>query len=200
MNRFLKHWRQTGCGEAFQAHIVSFADDFVILSRGHATEALAWTTKAMTRLGLTLNEAKTSLKDAWKERFDFLGYAFGPHHYKANGQRYLGASPSKKSVQGLKAKVGGLLVPGNNAPWPEVIDQLNTVLRGWSNYFCHGSRRGAFRAVDHYAYGRVRDFLARRHKVAGRGSRRFSRERVQGKLGLLCLERLPSNATPRALR
>jgi hypothetical protein len=29
----------------------------------------------MTRLGLTLNEAKTSLKNARQERFDFLGYA-----------------------------------------------------------------------------------------------------------------------------
>ena len=33
MNRFLKHWRQTGRGEAFRAHIVSYADDFVILMR-----------------------------------------------------------------------------------------------------------------------------------------------------------------------
>src|SRR5215510_9149727 len=43
MNRFLKHWRRSGCGEAFRAHVVSYADDFVILSRGRATEALAWT-------------------------------------------------------------------------------------------------------------------------------------------------------------
>src|SRR6476619_6887119 len=43
MNRFLKHWRLTGSGEAFYAHVVSYADDFVILSRGHAAEALAWT-------------------------------------------------------------------------------------------------------------------------------------------------------------
>jgi RNA-directed DNA polymerase len=40
----------------------------------------------MMKLGLTLNEAKTSLKDARQERFDFLGYSFGPHRYKANGQ------------------------------------------------------------------------------------------------------------------
>ena len=39
MNRFLKHWRLSGCGEAFRAHVVSYADDFVILSRGRATEA-----------------------------------------------------------------------------------------------------------------------------------------------------------------
>jgi RNA-directed DNA polymerase len=60
MNRFLKHWRLTGRGEAFHAHVVSYADDFVILSRGHAGESLTWTKAVMTKLGLTLNEAKTS--------------------------------------------------------------------------------------------------------------------------------------------
>src|ERR1700704_208580 len=73
MNRFLKYWRLTGRGEAFQAHVIAYADDFVILSRGCAAEALAWTKAVMTRLGLTLNEAKTSLKNARQERFDFLG-------------------------------------------------------------------------------------------------------------------------------
>jgi hypothetical protein len=63
----------------------------------------------MTKLGLTLNEAKTSVRDARKERFDFLGYSFGPHIWRKNGQRYLGASPSKKSIQRLKTKVGELL-------------------------------------------------------------------------------------------
>jgi RNA-directed DNA polymerase len=191
MNRFLKHWRLTGRGEAFRAHVVAYADDFVILSRGRAAEALAWTKAVMTRLGLTLNEAKTSLKDARQERFDFLGYSFGPHCYKGNGKWYLSASPSKKSMQRFKTKVGNLLVPGNNDPWPEVCDTLNKSLLGWSNYFCHGTRRSAFRAVDRYVYERVRDFLARRHKVAGRGTRRFSFEVVYGERGLLRLERLP---------
>ena len=58
MNRFLKHWHQTKRGEAFRAYVVSYADDFVILSRGHVEEALAWTKGVMTKLWLTLNEAK----------------------------------------------------------------------------------------------------------------------------------------------
>jgi RNA-directed DNA polymerase len=49
MNRFLKHWRLTGRGEAFRAHVVSYADDFVILSRGCAAQALAWTKAVMAR-------------------------------------------------------------------------------------------------------------------------------------------------------
>ena len=200
MNRFLKHWRLTGCGEAFRAHVVAYADDFVILSCGYATEALAWTQAVMTKLGLTLNEAKTSVRNARQECFDFLGYSFGPHRFKANGKRYLGASPSKKSIQRLKTKVSRLLVPGNNDPWDEVRDTLNRSLLGWSNYFNYGTRSSAFRAVDHYVYERVRNFLARRHKMAGRGTQRFSLEVVYGECGLLRLERLPRPAASNASR
>src|SRR5262249_14063869 len=75
MNRFLKYWRLTGRGEAFRAHVIAYADDFVILSRGGAAEALAWTTAVMTKLGLTLNEAKTSLRNAPQERRNSKGRA-----------------------------------------------------------------------------------------------------------------------------
>ena len=94
----------------------------------------------MTKLGLTTNEAKTSLRNARQERFDFLGYSFGAHWFEANGKWYLGASPSKTSVQRLKTRVGDLLVPSNIDPWPEVRDKLNRSLRDWSNYFSYGSR------------------------------------------------------------
>jgi RNA-directed DNA polymerase len=190
MNRFLKHWRLSGCSEAFRAHVVAYADDFVILSRGRAAEALAWTKAVMTKLGLTINEAKTSLRNARQERFDFLGYSFGPHWFKANGRWYLGASPSKKSVQRLKAQVRALLVPGNNEPWSEVRDELNRCLRGWSNYFCQGTRRPVFRSIDHYVTERVRAFLARRHKVQGRGNRQFTFDVIHGERGVLGMERL----------
>jgi hypothetical protein len=56
---------------------------------------------------------------------NFLGYSFGAQHYKANGRWYLSASPSKKSIQRLKTKVGNLLAPDNNDPWPDVRDALN---------------------------------------------------------------------------
>lgn len=200
MNRFLKHWRLTGCGDTFHAHVVSYADDFVILSRGRAAEALAWTKAVMTKLGLTINEAKTSLRNARQERFDFLGYSFGAHLFEANGVWYLGASPSKKSVQRLKTRIGDLLVPSNIDPWPEVRDKLNRSLRGWSNYFGYGSRSKAYRSIDQYNFERVRRFLARRHKVQGRGNRRFTFDVVHRELGVLCLQRLPRAVPSYALR
>ena len=109
MNRFLKHWRLSRRGEAFRAFVVSYADDFVILSRGCAAEALAWTKAVMTKLGLTLNEAKTSVRDARNERFDFLGYTFGPHRDWKDGHWYPGASPSKKSVQFNGSRAGSAI-------------------------------------------------------------------------------------------
>ena len=60
------------------------------------------------------------MKNPRQEHFDFLGYSFGPYCYKGNGQWYLSASPSKKSVQRLKTKVGDLLAPNNHDPWPDV--------------------------------------------------------------------------------
>src|SRR5918996_493460 len=200
MNRFLKHWRCTGRGETYRAHVIAYADDFVILSRGQAAEALDWTRQGMTRLGLALNEAKTTVRNAPPERFDFLGYAFGPHHYRKDGHWDLGASPSQKSVLRRKAKVSDLLVPGNTSAWPEVRDRLNHLLRGWSAYFGYGTRLPAYRAIDNHVYDRVRHFLVRRHKVPSHGPHRFPRETVFGALGVLHLRRVHLGPPPCALR
>jgi RNA-directed DNA polymerase len=199
MNRFLKYWRQTGRGKAWDAHVINYADDFVrpadafrdisplrglILSRGHATEALAWTERVMTRLGLTLNRTKTRLCDARSERFDFLGYSFGPHCHQREGRWYTGASPSKKSVQRLKDKLGAMLVPGNMGRWEDVRDTLNRLLRGWCGYFSPGTHYASDRAIEEHLYDRVRNFLVRRHGMRSRNIGPFSKAAVFGDLGM----------------
>ena len=188
MNRMLKGWKQTKRGEQFQARIVSYADDFVILSRGKANEALSWAQATLTRLGLTLNERKTSIRNARKERFDFLGYTFGPHFSRRTGREYIGCSPSKKSVNRIKEKVGEHLKPSNVGPWEEVRDRLNQKLRGWKAYFGFGSPTKAYEVLDEHVEERVRHFLRRRHKVSTQGTRDFSRQRIHGELGVFRLQ------------
>jgi RNA-directed DNA polymerase len=190
MNRFLKYWRQTGRGTEFQAHIINYADDFVILSRARAAAALAWTDRVMTRLGLTLNRTKTRLCDAREERFDFLGYSFGPHCFRPEGRWYIGASPSKKSVQRLKDRVGDILIPGNMGRWEEVRDSLNRLLRGWCGYFSPGTHYAVDRAVEAHVYDCVRSFLARRHKMPARSIGPFTMTAVFGPLGVPRLRHL----------
>jgi RNA-directed DNA polymerase len=200
MNRFLKFWRISGRGAAYHARVINYADDFVILSRGEAAKALDWTREVMSRLGLTLNEAKTSIKQASRERFDFLGYTFGPHCFRKNGRWYTGASPSKKSVLRINEKVGDLLRSSSVRPWEEVRDQLNRMLRGWSAYFSYGTRLMAYRAVDNHVSQRVREFLTRRHGVQARGTRRFSDQMVFGELGIIRLRHVHLGPPPCALR
>jgi RNA-directed DNA polymerase len=185
MNRFLKYWRQSGRGEAWQAHVINYADDFVILSRGYAAEALTWTDRTMARLGLTLNRTKTCLRDARQERFDFLGYSFGPHCFRQTGRWFTGASPSKKSVQRLKDRVSAILVPGNMGAWDEVRGTLNRLVRGWCGYFSPGSHYTTDRVIEAHLYDRVRNFLARRHKMPSRSIGPFRMEAVFGDLGVL---------------
>lgn len=187
INRMLKGFRQTGREEQFQARIVNYADDFVILSRGKAKEALEWTRRVLERLKLTLNEKKTSIRNARQERFDFLGYTFGPRYSRRTGARYLGYSPSSKSVKRLRENVRGHLGRDNTKPWEEVRDRLNQKLRGWAQYFQLGRPWKVFDLVDAYVEDRVRHFLRKRHKVSSQGTRQFSTKRIYGKLGVFRL-------------
>jgi RNA-directed DNA polymerase len=196
MNRFLKYWRITERGKAFRAQVVNYADDFVILTSRHAAEARDWTRKVMTCLGLTLNETKTKLKEARRESFDFLGYTFGLLCYWRNGRKYMGASPSKKSVARLREKVNAVLIPGNKGTWAEVRDRLNRILRGWSNYYNYGTRRQAYRAVDNHTAERVRHFLRQRRHVPTRGTRLLANEVIFGSLGVLRLRQVHLAAAP----
>lgn len=187
INRMLKGFRQTGREAQFKARIVDYADDFVILSRGKAKEALEWTRGVLERLKLTLNEKKTSIRDARQERFDFLGYTFGPHFSSRTGGKYLGYSPALKSRKRLRENVRKHLGRDNTKPWAEVRDRLNQKLRGWGQYFRSGRPWKAFEALDEYVEDRVRHFLRKRHKVPSQGTRQFSTKRIYGQLGVFRL-------------
>ena len=87
----------------------------------------------------------------------------------------------------VKDKIGDLLASGNKAPWPQVRNRLNRLLAGWSAYFSYGTRASAYQAIDHHVDGRVRRFLAKRHKEPGRGTRRFSRSNIREEFGVTSL-------------
>jgi len=189
MNRYLKVFRLRGLDRRYGARIVAYADDFVVLCRTGGAEVLAQTRRWFTQLGLTLNEQKTRICDGRREAFTFLGYIFGPMRYRKDGHEYLGAAPAKKAVTRVKGRIRQILHPGNQAPWDEVKEELNRVLRGWANYFSYGTRFMAYRAVDNYVWDRARSFLRRRHKVPSRGTERYSGDVVFGELGVFRLRR-----------
>jgi RNA-directed DNA polymerase len=81
--RFLLAWHGHGHRDQLDAHVVNYADDFVICCRpGNAEAALARTQALMARLGLEVNTAKTRIARLPEEAFDFLGYTVGRFYGK----------------------------------------------------------------------------------------------------------------------
>jgi len=193
MHRYIKAFRKHGLEERFGAILVNYADDFVVLCRHNARQALDVTRTWMTRIGLTINETKTHVRDARTEMFTFLGYEFGKMYSPRTGGAYYGARPSKKSVTRLREKLRAVLHRGNQQPWPDIVKDLNDILRGWANYFRYGTVSGVRKAIDAYVCDRVRAFLGRRHKVRRRGGmKRFAHRAVHTTLGILAVSTAPT--------
>jgi RNA-directed DNA polymerase len=187
IHRLLKGWVKFGLESKLRARIINYADDLLIVCRRQPEQALEWLRWIVGRIGLSLNEAKTCMRDARRESFDFLGYTFGPLVYRQTGRIYQGVTPSKRRVKRFKRSLRAVLHPGNHAPLAEVVEEVNRKLRGWGAYFSIGTVSPVYRAVDRYTCDRLRQFLVRRHKVPGRGTRRFSDRYLHGRLGLVRL-------------
>jgi RNA-directed DNA polymerase len=185
IHRLLRVWKKWG----LRGRIINYADDLVIVSRGEAEEALSWLKWIIERLGLRLNEEKTCVRDARQEAFDFLGYTFAPMMHRASGRQYLGVAPSKKRVRRFKQSLRTVLHAGNHAPLNEVVEEVNRKLRGWAAYFSTGTVEPAYRSVDRYTSDLLRKFLVRRHRVPGRGTRRFGGQYLYETLGLVSLRK-----------
>jgi hypothetical protein len=69
------------------------------------------------------------------------------------------------------------------------VAELNRLLVGWANYFCHGSVSPAYRALDAHVRQRLRQWLGVKHKVRGPGTRTWPDQHLCDGLGLVCLAR-----------
>jgi hypothetical protein len=188
MRRFVEGWRRLGCEQRWSAHIVNYADDFVICCKRGAPEAMAAMRRIMERLKLTVNEEKTHLCEIPRERFDFLGYTFGRCYSKKDGHAYIGTRPAKKSIKRMVASISevtdrrmGLLDA------EEIVGRLNRKLTGWANYFCLGPVSPTYRLLDSHICTRLRRWLCKKHQVAGSGWGRYPDQYLYEQLGLVRL-------------
>lgn len=188
MRRFAEGWRRLGLQQRWSAHIVNYADDFVICCKRGADDAMAAMREIMGRIKLTVNEDKTHLCQIPRERFDFLGYTFGRCYSRKDGHAYIGTRPSRKSIKRMVVSLSevtdrrtGLLDA------EEIVGRLNWRLRGWANYFCLGPVSPAYRLLDTHARQRLRRWLCKKHKVASMGTSRFPDQYLYEVLGLVHL-------------
>lgn len=196
MRRFVLGWKVLGHEKRLDAHIVNYADDYVICCRGTAREADRVMRSMMSRLKLTVNEAKTHVCRVWDESFDFLGYTIGRCYSPKTGRCYIGTYPSKKRVQRIFAAISEMT--SRRWLWRDAHEQvasLNRMMRGWANYFNLGTVSKSYRAVDAHVRQRLRRWLRSKHKIDSAGWSRYPDRYLYKTLGLvelsLLTQRLP---------
>lgn len=167
------HWfdkvfyRVEGPGHFAKAKLVRYADDYVVMARYIDNRITNWIElKIEGWLGLELNREKTRIVNLQDEgaRLDFLGYTFRYDlDLRGSGHRYLNMFPAAKALSRERAKLREMTSPKMCfKPIPAVIEELNSQLRGWSNYFGQGYPRKAFRGINHYVRKRLFCHLSRR--------------------------------------
>jgi RNA-directed DNA polymerase len=148
------------------ARLVRYADDFVIMARFMGPRIRQWVERTLEgKLGLTLNRDKTRIvRVQWgRESLDFLGFTFRYDRDRHGRDRcYLNIIPAAKSVRRIEDKLRQITCSSYKKPLRVAIAEVNTKLRGWSNYFRFGYPRKAFRDVNHFVRCRFRCFLRNR--------------------------------------
>ena len=122
-------WQRRHLKGKLQAHLVRYADDFVILCRKDVEEPLKVAKHVLERLGLTLNEAKTHIVDATQASFNFLGFTLQMSRGARTGKPYPNVRPADKSLKKIKAKLTELTGRNRTSiPLGDVVGSMNQSL------------------------------------------------------------------------
>lgn len=161
------HWldvrfhRANGPGVWAGAHLIRYADDFVILARHMGHRIPRWVEHTVEAwLGLTINRRKTRivrLTPKHHEPLDFLGYSFRYDWDRwGRSMRYFTMVPSPRSITRLKAELRELINSRRNyVPIPILVAQVNRKLAGWKQYFRLGHPRRAHRVITAFTINRL---------------------------------------------
>jgi RNA-directed DNA polymerase len=142
-----------------KVHVVRYADDFIIT--GASREVLEMKVKPavvafLKERGLELSEEKTRITHI-DDGFDFLGF---------NVRKYAGKlliKPSKGAIKSFLDRIREIIKANVATKTEDLIRQLNSKLRGWSNYFRHVVAKKTFSYVDDQVFRALIIWINRRH-------------------------------------
>ncbi len=140
-------------------HFIGYADDFVIT--GILQEVLLNEVKPqligfLQERGLTLSEEKTHITHI-NDSFDFLG--FNLRKYKGK----LLIKPSKSNVLSFLSNLSELIRKHATTSVNDLIQILNSKLRGWANYYRHCVAKRIFGYVVHQLFWLLWLWAVRHH-------------------------------------
>jgi len=142
----------------YGVRMVRYADDFVILckTREKAERTLKQVEKMLAGLKLQLNKKKTKIVYVNMESFGFLGFKFK----RAGGKVFV--TPKDESVERFKDAVRVVTNRRWSVKTNALMGKLNSVIRGWGNYFKIGDVKKLFTKLDKWIRTRVRTFIEKK--------------------------------------
>jgi RNA-directed DNA polymerase len=158
-----RRWHRPG-GPRFRwnARLVRYADDFVILARFIGPPIREFVCELLEgKMGLKLNPEKTRTLDLRSpgQSLDFLGYTFRfVRSLHGGSSRYLSLTPSKKSLAKMRARLKTLIRWGAIS---DVVREANRALLSWGRYFAQGHPGRPFGSLDSYVQVRMDRYLHR---------------------------------------
>jgi group II intron reverse transcriptase/maturase len=176
--------------------LTRYADDWVVTcrTRAEACQVLAEATEILSALGVTLNVEKTRIVHV-TQGFEFLGYKIKrgsrplalPACKIRSGVRQgdLYAYPRQKSIQHFKDQIRQRTLRKAPVRMPELIEQINPVVRGWGQYYCKAHVRKLFARLDRWILRRLWSHRFKRWRC--RGWKRFPESQLYGEMGLVRL-------------
>ncbi|MCK4467588.1 MAG: group II intron reverse transcriptase/maturase [Desulfobacterales bacterium] len=164
-------WERHQLNKRLGAHLVRYADDFVVLCKRGTERPMTIIQNILTRLELTLNKSKTRMVNASQERFDFLGFELCIARSWRTGNLYPNVRPSWKSLKTIKSRLTAMTRRGlTRLPLEEVVENVNLTLRGWTAYFHYRNCSEVLSQVKEHTEQRLRTHLRKRHKIKDRGT------------------------------
>src|SRR5665647_1035601 len=142
----------------YQVNFVKYADDFIVTAR---TKEIAEEIKNiignfLKQRGLELSNEKTQITHI-NDGFDFLGWNFR----KYNGKLLI--KPSKKSIQKITREISEIIRNGKTWTQQNLINILNPIITGWSNYHQGVVSKSIFRTIDSRVWNMLWKWAKRRH-------------------------------------
>ena len=184
-----KQWKASGLTGRYggNAHLIRYADDFLILTTSNPETAKRKLEEIMKELDLTLNTEKTRIVKA-EEGFDFLGFRFVRQYSAWRRKRVTRWLPSPKSELKIRDRIHGLT---DNKARSHMIPEdaknmLIPILRGWGNYFSHSLASEIFNDTWSYAQYRLMCMYCRQHNIP-----KTWNDKDVGKLGLSIMDTMP---------
>lgn len=156
--------------------IIFYADDFVVI---HESEEIILKAKQFVEewlkgIGLEINQSKTRVihtlksKDGNKSGFDFLSFSIRQYPVTTRARKYkTHTKPSLESQKRHRKAISERLKDLTAAKQEEVIEVLNPLIKGWSNYFRSGVSAKVFSKMDHYVFQKLWKWARWRHPNKG---------------------------------